>query len=83
MKIEILGSGCPKCRKLYENAVEAGRQFPEGVEIAKVEDIVRMTQMGMWSTPGVAVDGRLVAQGRLLSVPEMAQIIVNHLGGRS
>ena len=83
MKIEILGSGCPKCRKLYENAMEAGKQFPEGVEIVKVEDILRIAQLGMWSTPGIAVDGKLVAQGRLLSVPEMAQIIVNHLGGRS
>jgi len=79
MKIEILGPGCPKCKKLYESALEAAKSLPAGIEIEKVEDIAIIMQRGMWSTPGLTVDGKVVSQGRILSPKEIIQIVQNHL----
>jgi len=79
MKVEILGPGCPKCKKLYESALEAAKSLPAGIKIEKVEDIGRMMQVGMWSSPGMAVDGKVVSQGRILSPKEIIQIVQNHL----
>ena len=75
MKVEILGPGCPKCKKLYERAVEAKKELPPEVEIEKVEDINRLVQLGIWSSPGIVIDGRVVSHGRVPSTPEIVQMI--------
>jgi small redox-active disulfide protein 2 len=79
MKIEILGPGCPKCRKLYESALEAKKDLPPGIEIEKVEDINRIMHLDMWSTPGLAVDGHVVSRGQVLSAKEIVRVLQNHL----
>jgi len=78
MKIEILGPGCPKCHKLHENTLKAVANLGLIAEVEKVNDILRITQMGMWASPGLAIDGKIVLQGRLLSVPELEQVLKNH-----
>lgn len=80
MKIEILGPGCQKCKKLYENAQKAKEKlnFPE-IEVQKVEKMSRMMELGMWSVPGVAIDGKLVSQGIIHSEEELLEIFKNHL----
>jgi small redox-active disulfide protein 2 len=78
MKIEVLGPGCPKCVKLHENTLKAVANLGLSAEVDKVSDIMKMTQMGMWATPGLAIDGKIAAQGRLLSVIEVEQVLKNH-----
>ncbi|MEW6367488.1 MAG: MTH895/ArsE family thioredoxin-like protein [Acidobacteriota bacterium] len=75
MKVEVLGPGCPKCKKLYESALEAKKELPADVDVVKVEEIGRMTQVGMWSSPGLVVDGSLVSQGRLLSSSDIVKLV--------
>ena len=75
MKIEILGSGCPKCTKLYENAQEAVRSTGNDAEIVKVTDIKKITEYGIMMTPGLVVDGEVKAVGKLLSTEEIKTII--------
>ncbi|MEI8355546.1 MAG: thioredoxin family protein [Deltaproteobacteria bacterium] len=71
MKIEILGTGCAKCRKLYENALDAVKQSGKEAEVVKVEEIRKIVSYGVMSTPALVVDGVVKTSGKLLSPEEI------------
>jgi len=75
MKIEILGMGCPKCKKLYENAQIAAKELSIQVEIVKVEDIQKIMDYGLMSTPAITVDGEVKAAGRIPAPDEIKKWI--------
>jgi small redox-active disulfide protein 2 len=75
MKIEILGTGCPKCKKLFENAQEAVKNLGTGADVVKVEDIQQIMNAGVMFTPALAVDGEVKSAGKVLSVDEIKKII--------
>jgi small redox-active disulfide protein 2 len=70
-KIQILGFGCGRCKKLSENAEAAARELGIPYEIEKVSDIRAMASFGVMSTPGLVVDGVLKASGRILTPQEI------------
>jgi len=71
MKVEILGAGCPKCKKLAENAEQAAKQLGVDAEIVKVTDIAEMTKRGVMMTPALAVDGEIKSVGKVLGPDEI------------
>ena len=71
MKIEILGTGCPKCKKLEENARKAVSELKMKAEIAKVTDIGKIIEHGVMTTPSLAIDGKVKASGRIPDVEEI------------
>ncbi|MDD2689956.1 MAG: thioredoxin family protein [Candidatus Omnitrophica bacterium] len=71
MKIEILGMGCPKCKKLYENAQAAVKELNVQVEVVKVEDIQKIMDYGLMITPAIAIDGEVKAAGRIPAPDEI------------
>lgn len=75
MKIEILGTGCAKCKKLYENTLEAVKQSGKEAEVTKVEDIKQIASYGVMSTPAVVVDGVVKSSGKLLSSEEIKAML--------
>ena len=75
MKIEILGTGCSKCKKLFDNAVEAVRLAGVQADVAKVEDIQKIIALGVMITPAIAVDGEVKSAGKALSVDEIKKMI--------
>ena len=75
MKIEILGTGCAKCKKLFENAQEAVKALGLGAEVIKVEDLQQIINAGIMITPAIAVDGEVKSAGKVLSVDEIKKII--------
>jgi small redox-active disulfide protein 2 len=75
MKIEILGTGCPKCKKLFENAQEAVKNHGISAEVVKIEDIQQIMNAGVMITPAIAVDGEVKSAGKVLSVDEIKKII--------
>ncbi len=75
MKIEILGTGCSKCKTLEENAKQALAKIGGFHEIKKVEDIVEIMNYGVMSTPALVVDGSVKSSGKLLSVDEIVKIL--------
>jgi len=75
MKIQILGTGCPKCRKLAENAEEAARQLGVEHEIEKVTEIDKIMAFGVMMTPALAVDGEVKAVGKIPSVEEIRKML--------
>jgi small redox-active disulfide protein 2 len=70
-KIQILGPGCMRCKKLSENAETAARQLGIEYEIEKISDIQQIIAFGVLATPGLVVDGVLKASGRLLTPEEI------------
>ncbi len=66
-QIQILGTGCPKCRKLTENAEAAAKELGVPYEIVKVTDINEIVKLGVLMTPGLAIDGRVKSVGKVLT----------------
>jgi small redox-active disulfide protein 2 len=75
MKIEVLGTGCAKCKKLYENAMEAVKLSGRDAEIVKVEDINEIVTYGVMSTPALVVDGVVKVSGKLVSPEEIVGML--------
>ena len=74
-KIQILGTGCPKCKKLAENAEDAARQLNLEFEVEKVTDINEIMKFGVMMTPALAVDGQVKIVGKVLSPDEIKELL--------
>jgi small redox-active disulfide protein 2 len=74
-KIQILGTGCPKCRKLAENAEAAAKSIGIEYQIEKVTDINEIMKFGVMMTPALAVDGRVKIAGKVPSSEEIEKMI--------
>jgi small redox-active disulfide protein 2 len=74
-KVQILGTGCPKCRTLTANAESAIKELGMDAEIEKVDQIKDIVRMGVMATPALAVDGVVKSSGHLLSVEQVKRIL--------
>ena len=75
MKVQILGTGCPKCKTLAERAEAAVKELGLDCEIEKVTDINDIMAFGVMMTPGLAVDGEVKVTGKVPSVVEIMEIL--------
>ncbi len=73
-KIQILGTGCPKCKKLAENVEAAAKEIRIEFEIEKVTGINEIMKFGVMVTPALAVDGDVKAVGKVLSPSEIKEL---------
>ncbi len=74
-KIQILGTGCPKCKKLAEVAEAAARELGREFEMEKVTDIARIVDFGVMATPGLAVDGKVLSAGKALTKEDAVKLL--------
>ncbi|HCL55932.1 MAG TPA: thioredoxin family protein [Spirochaetia bacterium] len=75
MKIQILGTGCAKCKKLEENAKQAVNKLHLDAQVEKIEDLDQIMNMGVMMTPALAFDGTVKSAGKLLSVDEIIKLL--------
>ncbi len=75
-KIQVLGTGCPKCQKLEENARAAIQELGLDIAVEKVTDIAQIARMGVMMTPALAVDGNVRSTGHLLSVGQVKALLL-------
>jgi len=75
MKIEVLGTGCAKCKTLYEAVQAAVKEKGIAAEIVKVEDIPSIMKYGVMSTPALVINGRVMFSGKTSSVAEIAGML--------
>ena len=71
MKIEILGTGCPKCKTLEENARKAVEERGINAEIIKITDIDKIIEYGVMSTPAIVIDDEVKSYGEVCSVEQI------------
>jgi small redox-active disulfide protein 2 len=75
MKIEVLGTGCAKCKTLYENTKKALEESGRIAEIVKIEDIPSIMKYGVMSTPALVIDGQVRSSGKVASVGEIMGLL--------
>lgn len=71
MKIEILGTGCPKCIKLEENAKKAVEETGVDAEIVKVKEMDKILSYDVMMTPALVLDGKVKCSGKIAEVDEI------------
>ena len=74
-KIQVLGTGCPKCKKLYETAQEVVSSGSIDADVSKVEDINEILKFGVMMTPALVVDGEVKVVGRVPRPEEIKKMI--------
>ena len=75
MEIKVIGEGCEKCDKLYENTCLAVKELGLEASMDKVEDLMDIVRLGVMTTPSVMVDGKLVISGRVPKVKEIIKLL--------
>jgi len=75
MKIEILGSGCPKCKATEEIVKKVVKKLGVKAEIGHIYDIDKMTEYGAMLTPAVTIDGKIKIEGKVPTENEVEKII--------
>lgn len=75
-KIQVLGTGCPKCKKLAEAAEEAAKAAGIEYQLEKVTAISDIISFGVMSTPSLAIDGKVVLVGRVATPDEIKKFLV-------
>ena len=74
-KIQILGTGCPKCKKLTENAQAAIQELGLDCDVEKVTDVNEIMKFGVMMTPALAVDGQVKSVGKVASPDEIKKML--------
>ncbi|OGP75819.1 MAG: redox-active disulfide protein 2 [Deltaproteobacteria bacterium RBG_16_50_11] len=74
-KIQILGTGCPKCKKLTESAEIAAKELGIDYEIEKITDVNRIISFGVMMSPALAIDGVVKAAGKVLTPQEIKTLL--------
>jgi len=75
-KIQILGSGCPKCRQLTAVAEQAAKDLGLQYELEKITDVKRYAEFGVMFTPALVVDGVVKLSGKVPSFDEARKLLV-------
>lgn len=75
MKIQILGTGCPRCKTLASNADTAVKELGLEAEIEKVTGIEDILKFQILAMPGLAIDGQVKAAGRVPTIDEIKQLL--------
>ncbi len=75
MEIKVLGPGCPRCNSLYDNVVLALEELGLEAQVQKVTDLGQIAAHGVVQTPGLVVNGKVVSQGKVLSVEEIKKVL--------
>lgn len=75
MLIQVLGTGCPKCKKLAENAEAAARDLGLDYMLEKVTDINKIMDFGVMMTPALAIDGKVLFSGKSPDIEELKRLM--------
>ena len=75
-KIQILGTGCARCKKLQENAEMAANDLGLDYQLEKVTDIQKIMEFRIMHTPGLVIDGEVKSSGQVLSMEQIKRLLV-------
>lgn len=81
MKIEVLGTGCKSCENLYQAVMAAVAEIgsEKKIVVEKVSDITYFAKMGVFMTPGLVIDGKVVSSGKAMSADQIKTKIMENL----
>lgn len=76
MKIQVLGSGCPTCKKLFELTKKAIEQLDLNEEVEYVTDVTKIIEMGIMSSPVLAINNKPVMVGQIADIEKIKKLIL-------
>lgn len=78
-RIKVLASGCPHCRAMRQNVIDAvaALKLPEG-SLACIDDLTEIGRIGVMATPSLVIDGKLVSSGKVLKPERIMELIKLH-----
>ena len=76
IKVQVLGTGCSKCKTLEERVRQLIAQHQLNIDVEKVSDLQEIMKHGIMTTPGLVINGEVKAAGRLPSVEEIKKLIL-------
>lgn len=79
MNIKVLGTGCPKCKALERETINALAELDVAADVQKVEDIVKIMNYGIMKTPGLVINDKVVISGNVPSREQLKKIILENL----
>ena len=79
MNIQILGTGCPKCKTLEKAVREIVAESNIDATVTKVDDIMEILKLNVMTTPALVIDGKVVLKGRVPSMAELKEILTNKI----
>ena len=74
-RIQVLGTGCPKCKALYDNVETAVKTSGIAATVEKVDNIVDILDFGVMMTPALVIDGQVKSAGRILNAEEIVKLL--------
>ena len=77
MQIQVLGSGCPTCKRLHEITVQAVEELGVDAEVEYITDIQKIVEMGVMSSPVLAINGKPVIVGSLPDIAKVKEVIAS------
>ncbi len=80
MKVQILGIGCARCQELEKRVRDTLAEMNIAAEVEHVTDLKKFAAMGVFMTPGLVIDGKVVAQGKVPSKDELKKLLA---GGKA
>jgi small redox-active disulfide protein 2 len=81
MKIKILGPGCPRCDEVGKRTIDALAELKVAADVQKVKDIKEISSYGIFSTPGLIINNKVKASGRIPSIAEIKEWIKEETSG--
>lgn len=82
MKIQVVGSGCPKCQAVEANVKKACAEMGLQAEISHVYDVREFPKLGVRITPAIVVDGKVVVSGKVPIVEEIKKLLTKEEGNK-
>ena len=80
MQIQVLGSGCPTCKKLFELTKQAVEELDLKIEVEYITDTQKIIELGVMSSPVLAIDGKAVIVGSVPNISKIKEIIQKNSG---
>ncbi len=75
MKIQVLGSGCPTCKKLFEITSQAAKELNLPDQVEYITDIQKAIEMGVMQMPVLAINGKPVLTGKMFDMEKIKELI--------
>jgi small redox-active disulfide protein 2 len=75
MEIKILGTGCASCKSLYKNVEQAVKEMQIDAKVIEEQDLEKIMNYNIMSTPGLVIDEKVVASGKKLNVSQVKELI--------
>ncbi|MBU4217150.1 thioredoxin family protein [Candidatus Parcubacteria bacterium] len=75
MNIQVLGTGCPTCKKLYERTRQAAIELNLEVEVEYINDMEKILALGVMSSPVLVIDGKVITAGQFPSLEKIKELL--------